>query len=714
MKAIFNRFGIYGCALALLVFFVAVPQVAQATIPVVKTVPWDPTNPTAPHTTYPLDATHEVTIVLGATVDLLGSSDTFTYDWDFGDGTAHATGTVTDPYNVSVLHQYPPSAAGGTTWTAILRVTDSNTSQNASANFYVIQQANNLQSRVNVAIDHGLWYMHSTMWRCTNGAPAGCNTGGVYGTNGVYGGWDDYVDGPSGPYSACCGYGGYYYCGVSGANDGTLVEKLAYDCADIGYGSPSAITASNVQAFEVTGHLESGPASDPYTDDVMRGLARTMMDMNPAAVAAKNYPNVYPSCASAPTAPCNNWVFDGNSNGQVLYDTLISGSNQPFYQGGPVVDAIVASGTPNAVAKTGAAPGAGYAGSPGVNGLTYKDIVQDMVDGFAYCQYPGTTGYGGAWIYGCQGGNDNSVSQWEAIGLIAANSGFGITIPAIVHDANNEWLTYDVDATNGGFGYTQPGYYPWGPYATTPSGLVQMIMNGKGRGDTRWDKTETFYRNAFCNATSGGATVAPRSYTYGLFSFTKSMLLHSPPITLLHSATAGVADIDWYNAVGLESGGSDPCDGVAQTLIKRQGGAALVNGTPNPGNPQGGYWWGNSYSSEHWPFETSWSIIMLRKTVFFACVNNLNGRGTASGRAPARIDVTWTGITGASSYNVMRGTASGGPYTVVGNTAGLAFSDTSSLVNGHTYYYVLQPLGPTGGGLCTSNEARIVIPAQGR
>jgi hypothetical protein len=44
------------------------------------------------------------------------------------------------------------------------------------------------------------------------------------------------------------------------------------------------------------------------------------------------------------------------------------------------------------------------------------------------------------------------------------------------------------------------------------------------------------------------------------------------------------------------------------------------------------------------------------------CVNNLYGRGAAAGANPARVDLTWTAQAKATSYNMLRGTASGGPY----------------------------------------------------
>ena len=95
-------------------------------------------------------------------------------------------------------------------------------------------------------------------------------------------------------------------------------------------------------------------------------------------------------------------------------------------------------------------------------------------------------------------------------------------------------------------------------------------------------------------------------------------------------------------------------------------------------------------------------------------MSDLNGRGPPSGGAPARIDVTWTGIPSAVSYNVLRGTVSGGPYTLLGKTVLPAFSDTNGLVNGGTYYYVVQPINSAGGVICQSNEATIAIPNQPR
>ncbi len=698
---------------------------AFAIAPAPLTVPFDPTNFSAPHTTFP-----GATIILGATVpNIVGSSDKFTFQWSFGDGSSSAAASVTNPYDISTTHAYAGSTAGQT-YTATVTVTDTTTNQKGSATYPVIVEANTLTSRVNVAIDSGLWYMHQTEWRSTTTVGSGTVN---------WGGWD-YAAGSPG-------------CPTVGGN--------AYDC-DNQYNS-GVIDAANIQAFEVSGHLPTGPATDPYTDDVQRGLARglsflvsskvtsTMYNFNPATAnfgCSTGYPSTqYPTCqppatqvfynagaTSCPNPPCT-FTFDGNGNGSYLLST---GDNlgYPMYEGGQFIDAIVASQAPGLVATT---------GGSNVLGVTYKNIVQDLVDGISYCQYGydydvsqgytrGTNYQGGGWWYSCQEGDDNSVSQWSSIGNIGANRGFGISIPPIVTDANQVWVTNSQDVQNappagtdpfnagddlGAFGYNGSLYYSdaWGPFAVTPSGMVQMAMDGVGRTsntafggstnapDQRWNNAETFYADNFCNTVSSGAYYAPLAYAYGMLSFTKAMLLHNvngalQPIQFLRTQTPGVFtnnQIDWYAALSAANGGTDPCDGVAQTIVARQA--------------ADGHWYGDNYYYAQNSFETAWSLIMLNKTVFITCIANLYGKGTAgAGTRATRVDLTWGAQPNATSYNILRATTNGGPYTQIGTSTGSAYSDTSGLVNGHTYYYVVEPV-INGVEICQSNQATVVVPS---
>ena len=469
------------------------------------------------------------------------------------------------------------------------------------------------------------------------------------------------------------------------------------------------------------------------------------------------------SCPGATTSkPCT-ITYDGNNNKLMTYSN--DGSGEYSYTTSPFLDALVSAATPTAVATTGAA---------GILGAKYSDIIQDILDFYGYSQYGYdydvsqgyTRGYagsdqGGGWLYGPQQGDDNSTSQWAAIAYISAlrGTGLGFAIPASVSDFNNVWITNGQDVTDvkpvgadpyasndnyGAFGYRGSFAYSnaWGPFAVTPSGMVQMAMDNIGRTsntafgdassafDQRWNNTETFYADNFCNVTTNGAYYAPRAYTYGMFSFTKGMLLavsngtgNLSPIQYLRTLTPNVFTtntsvppntIDWYGAVKAPNTdakgnvGTDPCDGFAQTLISLQL-------TPSNGVFDG-HWYGNDYESPQYNYETAWSVIILNEAFTTPCFQNLTGAGAAgNGSIPPRIDLSWSNQASSTSYNVLRSSSIAGTYSLIGTTTNTSYSDTSSLVNGNTYYYVVDPINGSAE-VCQSNTAAITVPkpASGR
>ena len=80
----------------------------------------------------------------------------------------------------------------------------------------------------------------------------------------------------------------------------------------------------------------------------------------------------------------------------------------------------------------------------------------------------------------------------------------------------------------------------------------------------------------------------------------------------------------------------------------------------------------------------------------------------------AETSLWWSPVTGATSYQVFRGTSSGGPYTYIGlgATTGpyITFLDQTLNTTG-TYYYTVQPYNASGS-LCTSNQVTEVVVAQ--
>src|ERR1035441_1001710 len=153
----------------------------MASAQAVVTVPWDSSNLAAPHTAYA-----GATIVLGAIFNTGGSSDSFTYQWNYGDNSSGSVTAISNPNDISATHVYSVESNGvtpatvGYTWTAVVTVTDTTSHAQYTGNYLVIWENNNLQSRVNVAIDLGLWYLHQDMYHPSSTTGTWENCAGGY------------------------------------------------------------------------------------------------------------------------------------------------------------------------------------------------------------------------------------------------------------------------------------------------------------------------------------------------------------------------------------------------------------------------------------------------------------------------------------------------------------------------------------------------------
>ncbi|HXD74985.1 MAG TPA: MBG domain-containing protein [Vicinamibacterales bacterium] len=502
---------------------------AQAGI-AAMTVPWLG-SPTAAHQTYS-----------GASIVLQGvaKNGANQYFWDFGDGTAAQPWTnIGNPYDLSVQHVY--TAADDTPFTATLTVRNSATpSVTASAQFPIVVKHRTLDVDIDMAIDRGLWNIHTKMSRGTFAA-------GAPGWGAQYGFWSG-----SGQY---------------------------------------APTAAALQAFGVNNHQEGKNAGvDPYQEDVARGLA--FLDAQLVPVNIGTTPNG------------NNPDANGNGIG------LTAGADNTYILGA-VIDAYVAAGNKNGVA---------VAGQASVKGRTYKDLVQDMVDFNSGGQNDFNNAFRGGWGYTANSGiADNSTGQWPAIGNIAAERAWGVTVPAFVKAENLFWVnfsqdhsTVNTDFYRGSFGYQGAGQAQcaWSCEADTAGGLIQGIMDGwrydeGGAGGTPQFRAgvEFMARSLRQNNDFIGATpVTGANNFYMMYAFTKTMRLAlgpdgtPKPITMISDSVG--PPIDWFrNDPGTT--GTGPV-GLARALVTKQ----LADGS-----------WPSGFS---WTpdLTTPWSVIMLSPSVF--------------------------------------------------------------------------------------------------
>lgn len=315
-------------------------------------------------------------------------------------------------------------------------------------------------------------------------------------------------------------------------------------------------TASAVQAFLANGHLESGDqATNPYVEAVRGGIDFLLA-------------RLYAQSMSIQAGGVNP---DSNGNGF----GLSANSDHPIYETGSVMDALIATGTPNAIARTGNAT---Y-----VLGRTYKAIVQDMVDMYAWGQwdYPYAGSYLGGWRYSWNSDSDNSAAQWGAIGMIPAERNWGCIVPQWVKDRNNTWLNYSFNPA-GYFGYQNTGAARW--YSTGPCGMVQLAFDGKPVTDTRWVASQNFIMNNWGSFIYAGNDA--RYYSY--YAFTKAMRVALPnPVTHFTNG------FDWYG---------DNTQGLARILVNSQ--------TASGNWPYDG-----------WPYvgeqtAAAWNVIILGRTLF--------------------------------------------------------------------------------------------------
>lgn len=238
--------------------------------------------------------------------------------------------------------------------------------------------------------------------------------------------------------------------------------------------------------------------------------------------------------------PAGNPDGDGNGIGVKLYPGSANGRDT--YVTGICLPAIASTGTPNALVTVGdlasRTDGSGAGGA-----WTYKDVVQNTVDYFAYGQVDSGSGEGGWRYFANYGDSDQSTTQWPVI-TGAYASLMGVSYPGYVKTELAKWTNYIQNPGTGAAGYDGP-YSANGEMNETGALLImQDFLN--------WDVSDPkvqaaiAYLNSNWQSGAGGTWDGNFGHPYAMWAIYKGL-----------ESTIGL-DVD--NLTGITNLHTDPGD----------------------------------------------------------------------------------------------------------------------------------------------------------
>lgn len=303
------------------------------------------------------------------------------------------------------------------------------------------------------------------------------------------------------------------------------------------------------RAFELGYDSPFDPAY-PYNANVIDGL---------------NY--LFRNAYTIPISPQLAGNPDTNSNNIGVYIT----SGYYIYDTGIALTAIARSRSPSRTVNT----------SGTVNGWTYAQVVQDMVDYLAWAQTDSGLGRGG-WRYSPNyPSSDNSISGYAVLGLdFAESSVFGSTVPAFVKSELNIWIDYiqndvNADTYDGGSGYSLP--YQMVNILKTGNLIYQMAFYGDTETTQRViDAVD--YIERYWSHPSADPGFRPHHYQ-AMYCLMKGFERMG-----IETINVGGSDIDWFDEIS--------------TIIV------------NSRNPNGS--WPSDYWADYF-FSTGWALLTLEK-----------------------------------------------------------------------------------------------------
>jgi len=116
------------------------------------------------------------------------------------------------------------------------------------------------------------------------------------------------------------------------------------------------------------------------------------------------------------------------------------------------------------------------------------------------------------------------------------------------------------------------------------------------------------------------------------------------------------------------------------------------------------FWYTNEYLNSNGTFNWNTRIASFKFSSCGTTTAPAAPTGLTATAGNAQVSLSWNASAGATSYNVLRSTTNGGPYTTIATGVTTTSYTDTGLTNGTTYYYVVQAVN-TAGTSPNSNQA---------
>ena len=298
---------------------------------------------------------------------------------------------------------------------------------------------------------------------------------------------------------------------------------------------------------------------------------------------------------------------------------------------------------------------------------------------------------GSQYYYVVSAGNSGGESvDSSAVGVFTKPAGpTGLTASA----ASDTQIDLAWDSVPGAISYTlKRSTTPGGPYPTVASGLATPNFSDTGRS------AGTQYHYVVSAVNSSGESIDS--------SAVGALTIPARPTGLIAvAASASQIDLSW-----------NPVTGAASYNLKRASSAGgpyttVGSGLNSTSTSDSGLSSGTLY---HYVISAVNSSGESFDSTEVDALTKPAGPGglTATTVSATQVDLIWSAVAGADSYNLKRGTKSDGPYLLVGSGMNSTFHSDTRLLGGIHYYYVLSAVNDSGEGIDSSEVDVFTKPAR--